>query len=225
MRTDTALVGLLMGALVACSDGPPDEMEAAPGETGEEIALAIDDFQAEVREVTNELSVTVDGLDTRYASASDETATQWTSAKAEIAEARYELEEDLAALRRAAGAESEGLRAEIVGDLETLTERVERARLSALESSRDLLAESEDREIRELHEASEGLPSEAREEADRAIVALEREAQEVRAAVERLGTVAAEGFEEERDAVARDVAQLTAAVRRELVELRHEIVS
>ena len=225
MRTNAAWLGVIAVLSTAgCTDGRRDRLEASVGDSGGRITVAIDGFQKDVRETTNELAETIADLDSRYASAVDESAAQWALTKAEISEARYQLEEDLAAMRVASGVRATELRADVAQDLEVLTALVERARLRAIDSGQDFVAESEerlgrvDREIAALRRDLAGL-EQGRSEAGRTVDALEEEARALRARLERVNG------EAERDALTDAIADLTATVRRKLVELRHELAS
>jgi hypothetical protein len=229
MKRPSALLALAL-AMGACGQPQQEEAEIdrndAPARVGEAIEQGADRFRDGAREALNELGAAFDDLQESSANLQGESASAWAETREEIAEARVEIETDLERLQTAAAEDVDQIEARIASNIETMTHRVERAKLLATDSNEEFVAEARER----LQEADQGiqslgteaaaLPLEAREGAAEDVETLRQEANEVRETLTSIATEAPQQIAEKRDAVADDVAALKAAVRRESFEIR-----
>jgi hypothetical protein len=136
MKTlDKSLVLMLALAFsAACAEPQQDRDDDAVPST-EEIGQAIDqtatEFANDTREALDELNAEVDELEMSNADLEGESAAAWSEVQQEIADARQEVENDLSRLGSATAEETDQIHSRIARNLETMTHRVERAKLLA----------------------------------------------------------------------------------------------
>lgn len=220
-----AVLALPLGFLAlvaACSEPAQDESaEATPREQ-----QALEDFLAEARRARDHLDEKIATVEREYANAENEAAGAWAESSREIANARQDLEAGLTRMRDTTRLDPDQIRGEIVGQIETLTERVERASLMAADDGQEFMTTARRRlseiqdELRSLRSEATELPNEARAEIAVSLDELESEANELMQRIASLAAESPEEIEDERDDLSASIAALSASVRREWLEMR-----
>lgn len=224
MTTNTTSVGALLAltmVLGACADERNDA-EAAANDAAEELRLAMQDFEQDVRGAITEISDDIDELNSDYAGASDEMAEAWDNTKAEIREYRYEMEQGLEKLANATEENAAELEAEVAEDLEAVTMRLERARLTAIRETEDFIGASKER-MSELTASLEDVDDDISYETSAAINELKREASELTTRVDLLAESTSEEIAEEREELTEAIASLSASIRKQLFEAEQSL--
>jgi len=215
-------LGLL--ALVAACSGPAQDESAEASTPLDQQEL--EDFLAEARRARDHLDEKIATVEREYASAENEAAGAWAEASREIANARQDLEAGLTRMRDTTRLDPDQIRGEIVGQIETLTERVERASLMAADDGQEFMTTARRRlseiqdELRSLRSEATELPNEARAEIAASLDELQSEANELMQEIASLAAESPEEIEDERDDLSASIAALSASVRREWLEMR-----
>jgi hypothetical protein len=234
-----AVLMLVLGVSAACEAPPQDRTELHPDAPaqpeqptrGSEVQETADEFASDAREAWNELRAEFDELDARNGNLQGESAGAWAAVREEIVQARQQLEADLDRLEVAAVQEVDDMRSRIAANLETITHRVERAELLAVDSSDEFVNAAQERlaeidqDIQSLQSEAAQLPMEARAAAAESVESLRTEANDVKENVMAMAEAAPQQVAEQREQLADDVASLWASVRRESLEMRSELVS
>ncbi len=231
MRSPTLpVIGLAVLLSAGCADSGRDETlrdEAAAAAAAWREAMS--ELRDDVRSTIDDVGDEIEQLDERYLSASDEVAESWSESRASMQEYRQGLEADLARLETATADEARELKREMAQDLEQLTERVERARLEAVESGDDFVSASRDRmgqvdrDIQTFADEAASLSAEGRAKASESMDGLRERAGDLDDRLDRLVDATAEEIDEQRGDIAQELSSLTASVRRELFEIRQAV--
>jgi len=227
-----AIVVLVLAAVaigLGCSDSDREPVEGAmvsaergPAQSG---TPASNRFLTEARMTVDELSSQVHALGLQYVDAAGSTADTWDATQRSVMEAQRRVQEDLT---RAAAAGSEALedaQVDIVDGIQAFTERVDQARLGAVEGGREFVAASEmelmaiDDRIESLQDRAAQLSDEVREEAASDVESLRAKADEIGARLALLYDATEEEIAGTRAELTKSIASLSGSVQRERLEI------
>ena len=230
-RRRVALLSLIAAALgFGCAEPDREQAEQAMASGGDaeprEITPASSPFLDEARLAVDELGREVHALGLQYADAAGSRAEEWDVTQRSIMEVREQVEADLARAGAAGPEALEDARVDIVAGLQTLTERVDRAQLEAVEGGQEFVSASE-AELMEIDGRIESLRLQAAQRGDAAgnevaleLEALRASADEIAAALASMSAATEDEIAETREEMAQSIASLSGSVQRQWLELR-----
>ena len=225
-REMTLTLALALGSTVGCAMPARETSEVSARDRVEQTG---DPFTTAARRGFDELNDDFEELVTDNARLDGERAEEWAESREQILEVRQELATDMDRLETASRDDRDEIHSRIARNFETMTHRVERAKLLWGDDDRDFVSaarqrlEEVDQEIQALQSDAGRLPMEAREEASQTVEDLRRQRNDVEEVVESMADASPPEIEEQRDELANDVAALSATVQREGLELYAEL--
>ena len=217
-----ATLALVLGLSTGCGLTGRPTGEVNPRQGAEQT------FANAAREAFDDLNDDFEELVTANARLDGDRAGAWATTREEILEVRQELATDLDRLQGASRENSGETRSRVTENFETMTHRVERAKLLAtdagdfMSAARERLVEV-DRDIASLQSDAGRLPMEARENASQAVEDLRQQRNDVQEAVTSMADASPQDIEGQRNDLAEDVATLSASVQRQGFEIQAEL--
>jgi hypothetical protein len=207
---------LLMPGLLCSACGPATNDEEGASSPDAEAA----EFVADARAILNEIDSEVAELDSIGAATAEAMGQEWDEAKEDITRTLDDVGVRVAALGTSTGERAAELRIEVATGLETLTQRVERAKLDAVDGSHDFLAAARDK-LAELELDLEALRAEVG--ADAAFETLRADVEALRQRVNDMEQALPTEVAEAREGLADAIATLSASIQREWFEARYDL--
>ena len=212
---------LLLQGLIWSACGPGTNEDGAGGSLLEAEAA---EFVADARAILNEIDSEVAALDSVGAATAAGMGEQWDDTKEDIARALDDVTVGVAELGTTTGERADQLRGEVATGLETLTHRVERAKLVAVDGSHDFVAAARDK-LSEIDLDLEALRAEVGDDAGAAVEALRADADDLRQRISDMEEALPTEIDEARESLAEAIATLSASIQREWFEARYDLTA
>jgi hypothetical protein len=216
IRRHTVL--LLLQGLIWSGCAP----ESNDGSGGTLLEAEAAEFVADARAILDEIDSEVAELDSMGAATAAGMGEQWDETKEGITRALGDVTVRVTELGTTTGERADELRGEVATGLETLTQRVEHAKLAAVDGSHDFVAAARDK-LAEIELDLESLRAEVGDDAAVAVEHLRAEADDLRQRIRDMEEALPTEIAEAREGLAEAIATLSASIQREWFEARYDL--